>query len=634
MPGQSLLCIEVDNYEARKYFNKPCAPTSAAGLELLVTQSDHVYDYNTVLGVEHTNLANAENVAPNLGATNLTSVYTVGGTMFVKSSNRVYSYSVPKAPTAPTAAPTTAAPSVSTPPSENADGDLNVTTSTTLTATQTSTTTTPEITKPTTTTTTDTRRINPNMPVPVAVGTFSLPRSINNGVCADQAPALYLTDASHVCKRLYRPALGSGGCPAPTEMKGLNAQSYFGFDVSKHNYLAKQLLVANDAVATEDASNDEAGESITVDSGDAADSSPSEPRWVPIECGSITNSSDCYNPSNTYVQNTHTAYTGADGTGAGSCANVVVGVKYVVEVKQAGSINKVAVAFEYQTFRGTTVPFYVEQTFSIAFVRPDHPEAEQSDDVTLVADRYPRSGNPGYIRGKPVLGGALRMAGFDATKLFVTLQDDPLTWLYFPKADSTGACPVVKDSGMPPSPRERMSVSYGYDATSSCVYELALANFKDCSAIRNKVYAAVKAITERVQYVGRYGMSSQTVIEDWVQVLNIEPPVPPESDGDGTPYQCSPVITGVHLELLTAKIGAQANPQETIVGARYIYSVSEVKFSCVGTFCMAGSAGETQKLSVGYSVAFVDVTEEASPVLARTPSIIEPQPYDFFYPFA
>jgi len=442
-------------------------------------------------------------------------------------------------------------------------------------------------------------------------------------------------------------------------MVGLHAQSYFGYDVAKYNVDEKgQLYVP---VSEEDELNaanaaDDGGDESSADAGnggdaaadadaDAADADADADaeygavlqRWVEIECGPHTNSSDCYSRSNVYVLNTFTTTTASQQQQEkASCANIVVGVKYEVHVLEAGMIDGVSVAFEYQTFEGSVggQPFFVEQTHSITFVRPDHPDAAQSEDVTLIADRYPRSGNPGYIRGKPVLGGALRLAGFDASRLFVTLQDDPLTWLYFPKADSTGACPVAKDSRVAPPARERMSLSYGYDAASSCGYELVLANFKDCSAIRNEVYTAVQAITSRVQYIGRYGMSSQTVIEDWVKVLNIDPPIPPESDGDSSPYQCSPVITGVHLELLTAKIGAQQHPQETIVGARYIYSRSEVTFSCVGTFCMAGSAADTQKLSVRYSVAFVDVTEEASPVLARTPSIIKKRPYDFFYPFA
>jgi len=435
-----------------------------------------------------------------------------------------------------------------------------------------------------------------------------------------------MVDASYRCKRLYRPNSADGGCPARADMKGLTAESYFGFDVSRRNAVNGTLYLDNE----DDASGDASGGTL----------------WAEIQCGPSANSVDCYNSSNGYVKSARATTSEQQGRQVASCMDIVVGVKYEVLVTDAGRIETVSVSFEYQSFaaevgveRGQHHAFFVDQSHSVTFIRPLHPDAVQPTTDTLLVDKYPRSGNPGYIRGKPVLAGKRRLLGADSEQSFVMVAEDPSTWIFFPKADSTGSCPVDSSTyggtGVPPAASRRMSISYGYDGASSCVFELKLADFKDCSAIREEVYSAVNAITSRAEYVGRYGMSSQTVIEDWVEVINTDPPQPPASDAtDESTFECSPVITGAHLEILTAKIGAQANPQDTIVGAVWTYSTSLVTFSCVGNFCMAGSAAETQKLSVRYSVSFVDVTEEASPVYAKTPSIIKKRPYDFFYPFA
>lgn len=122
--------------------------------------------------------------------------------------------------------------------------------------------------------------------------------------------------ASYRCKRLYRPNSADGGCPARADMKGLTAESYFGFDVSRQNAVNGTLYLDNE----DDASSDASGDTL----------------WAEIQCGPSANSVDCYNSSNGYVKSARATTTEQQGRQVASCMDIVVGVKYEVSTLGLG----------------------------------------------------------------------------------------------------------------------------------------------------------------------------------------------------------------------------------------------------------------------------------------------------------
>jgi hypothetical protein len=135
---------------------------------------------------------------------------------------------------------------------------------------------------------------------------------------------------------------------------------------------------------------------------------------------------------------------------------------------------------------------------------------------------------------------------------------------------------------------------------------------------------------------GRYGNSSQAAFEDWVEILSTDPSsivVAGESTVDDSATECLGVLTGAHLEILTAAIGDRANPQMTIVGARWEYTTSTIRYLCVGKSCGLDDLQSTQDFELRFSVAYVDVTAEPTAVVQRSPTLLKKLPRDFFYPF-
>lgn len=122
--------------------------------------------------------------------------------------------------------------------------------------------------------------------------------------------------ASYRCKRLYRPNSADGGCPARADMKGLTAESYFGFDVSRQNAVNGTLYLDNE----DDASGDASGGTL----------------WAEIQCGPSANSVDCYNSSNGYVKSARATTSEQQGRQVASCMDIVVGVKYEVSTLGLG----------------------------------------------------------------------------------------------------------------------------------------------------------------------------------------------------------------------------------------------------------------------------------------------------------
>merc|ERR1712224_1074231 len=124
----------------------------------------------------------------------------------------------------------------------------------------------------------------------------------------------------------------------------------------------------------------------------------------------------------------------ADAAGGG-CRNLVTSVKYTVVLDPPGTIDQVFVAFEVGDAPAGLADRAWTQAHEVVFTEPGRMEQLEIDDI----DMYPRSGNPGYLRGKPVLAGNYRRN----TELnIIALNSNPHQWLVLPRAGPDGGCPA------------------------------------------------------------------------------------------------------------------------------------------------------------------------------------------------
>eukprot|EP00051_Salpingoeca_urceolata_P006706 m.88748 g.88748 ORF g.88748 m.88748 type:complete len:559 (-) comp14953_c0_seq3:101-1777(-) len=294
--------------------------------------------------------------------------------------------------------------------------------------------------------------------------------------------------------------------------------------------------------------------------------------------------------------------------GSGACLNIVSEVVYTVTYDDA-KVSAVELTIQLQNIT-TSDP--ILQTFTIKFVGPATASAASASSPGL--DTFPRSGNPGYIIGKPVLAGVL-------INQTIELDSNPSRWLSLVRSSADGSC----DSNT------RESVAFGNNVATSCALPVTLSTFDDCAALRATTVRqlGVPAAT----HVGQYGSSSQQVLSDWVTILDRDT-IQPSGSTLATPGACTNILTGVHLTLLTARIGSLENPQNTIIGARYTFSYQTIRFLCSGPFCLPGSEALTQAVQLSQTATFVDASAAPEAEVRPSPELARKLPEDFFHPFS
>ena len=139
--------------------------------------------------------------------------------------------------------------------------------------------------------------------------------------------------------------------------------------------------------------------------------------------------------------------------------------------------------------------------------------------------------------------------------------------------------------------------------------------------------------------IGSFGDSHPNMANDWVP-LTIRYP----QGGDASqlvttwnaPTQtCSKVLSGIHLRVLTAEVGAVHHPVSKVVGAELsLTSRSVATARCTDAFRPSGggAACETTVI-VSASVSFAKIDSQSFEFIPESPTLIPPLPYDFFYPF-
>jgi tectonic-1/3 len=291
------------------------------------------------------------------------------------------------------------------------------------------------------------------------------------------------------------------------------------------------------------------------------------------------------------------------------CENVTREASYIITHNATNGIVSVAVMLTLGSVSLSlrTLP----QKYQITFLKIN------SHNVTS----YLRSGNPGYIVGKPVIAG--RSVTSETGSQIIEINPDPLSWLtVIALSAPLGDCLEVKS---------RRSVLFGEDLRTGCVMRVTYDNItQSCSFLQSLAITRLRG-SDLPTHVAVFGNPDPANSADWVPLLkDPQPAMEVVNPGSGV---CPAVPVNVHLEVLYALTGDFTNPQSKIVGARFSYVTQNIQFICHMPFCQSQFSEKTQLVEFSSSVAFVDVSSRPEQLLKPPFRVSTELPADFFYPF-
>ncbi|KAM5140010.1 tectonic-3 [Callospermophilus lateralis] len=259
-----------------------------------------------------------------------------------------------------------------------------------------------------------------------------------------------------------------------------------------------------------------------------------------------------------------------------TCQNAVSQVIYDIETNGTFGIQKVSVSFG-QTNLTIEPDVSLQQEFIIHF------RAFQQRMSTSVTG--PRSGNPGYIVGKPLL-----VQTGDTSHSITLLQ-----------SQGYGTCSI-----------KRYEVQFGVNAISGCKFRLMETN---CSRLQQDIYQTLHG-RPTPEHVAIFGNADPAQKGGWTRILKRNCSV---SIMNCT--SCCFIPVSLEIQVLWAYVGLQSNPQAQVSGARFLYHCKTIRDSHQGT-----------DVHLTTLVNFVDITQKPEPPRGQ-PRMDWKLPFDFFFPF-
>ncbi|KAJ3335709.1 Tectonic-1, partial [Kappamyces sp. JEL0680] len=193
-------------------------------------------------------------------------------------------------------------------------------------------------------------------------------------------------------------------------------------------------------------------------------------------------------------------------------------------------VHKATFDFNYHTsnhlfITGVEVTFYLAtQTVSAgSYVSQSFRANFQLDSTTIT---YPKSGNPGYVLGMPVLAGTqTTSAAASSTATAVAYIPDPIYGLTLPtdvQSSTNGySCPSTTNL------QSRSPVTFGENSKGGCTLWLKYSDLSGaaaCSTLRANIVALQTLSSQYINMIGMYGNSSVTnALSEWISVLDSRP---------------------------------------------------------------------------------------------------------------
>ncbi|XP_005269747.2 tectonic-3 isoform X2 [Homo sapiens] len=248
-------------------------------------------------------------------------------------------------------------------------------------------------------------------------------------------------------------------------------------------------------------------------------------------------------------------------------------VTYEIETNGTFGIQKVSVSLG-QTNLTVEPGASLQQHFILRFRA-----FQQSTAASLTS---PRSGNPGYIVGKPLLA----------------LTDDISYSMTLLQSQGNGSCSV-----------KRHEVQFGVNAISGCKLRLKKA---DCSHLQQEIYQTLHG-RPRPEYVAIFGNADPAQKGGWTRILNRHCSI---SAINCT--SCCLIPVSLEIQVLWAYVGLLSNPQAHVSGVRFLYQCQSIQDS-----------QQVTEVSLTTLVNFVDITQKPQPPRGQ-PKMDWKWPFDFF----
>ncbi|KAM4667676.1 tectonic-3 isoform 3-T3 [Amazona ochrocephala] len=219
-----------------------------------------------------------------------------------------------------------------------------------------------------------------------------------------------------------------------------------------------------------------------------------------------------------------------------TCINVVSEVIYEIEFSGTHGIQSVSVWFKMSNISGNSGSA-LQQRFTLHFW------------TRTLSHALPRSGNPGYITGAPLL----------ITNRGAVQHSCQMSIL---QSESDGSC----------SQFLRHTVQFGRNVRSGCKLSLSpVLEESNCSYTQQKLYEAFQGM-KRAEDLAITGNAHSTQAEQWVTILIQNCSVQAVNC-----TSCCMVPLTLEIQILWTKVGLLSNPQAQILGARYLYQCHPLK---------------------------------------------------------
>lgn len=295
----------------------------------------------------------------------------------------------------------------------------------------------------------------------------------------------------------------------------------------------------------------------------------------------------------------------------GACTNAAVQAALEVQYSSAGQVTgatvELVLADLVPASASADFPFQVARSVSFAADAATAGQVQLSAGAGNLVSRR-QSGSPGYAPGANLIAGVQLQAGG-------AIHADQ-TGLLLYAAGAGGTC--VTDATL--SSAALAVVRVNEDMALSCGLALDAAGLAAaCSATEPPA-----AVTVNATHVGALGNADPLVPAEWVPLSRT--PTSQATTFDADSQTCQNVVTGLHLQFMTAFVGKEGNGQLKVIAAR--------ASNILGSWQYSRTDGGNQTFPVQNVVSWVHLPDQGlQELLPPPPTIIPSLPSDFFYPF-
>ncbi|XP_077640895.1 tectonic-3 isoform X3 [Lonchura striata] len=259
-----------------------------------------------------------------------------------------------------------------------------------------------------------------------------------------------------------------------------------------------------------------------------------------------------------------------------ACINVVSEVIYEIEYSGTSGIQSASVQFKVSNI-SVNSRSSLQQRFTMHFW------------TRTLSRMLPRSGNPGYIPGAPLL-----IANSGAVQHMSILR-----------SENDGSCSQFR----------RHTVQFGRNMRTGCKISLSpVLEDINCSYIQQKLHKAFQGMN-RTEDFAITGSAHTAQAEEWMTILIQNCSVQAVNC-----TSCCMVPVTLEIQILWTKVGLLSNPQAQVLGTRHFYQCQPLKFL------------NTSMVPVTTVVTFTDMTDWPEPPRGQ-PQMHWKLPFDIFFPF-